>query len=69
MTPWESMAKKRAPKALRDYLAEIGRKGGKAGKGKTGIAKGLATMDAERRREIALKGVTARAQKRETPPK
>ncbi len=54
-----AMAKKKNPAAV-----ALGRLGGKANKGKTGISKGLSMVDPERRREIALKGVAARAKKK-----
>ena len=49
----EAMAK--VSKALRDYFAEIGRKGGKAR-----VPKGPATLSPERRSEIARNAVKAR---------
>ncbi len=53
------MATRKNPAAV-----ALGRKGGKANKGKTGIVKGLSMVDPERRREIALKGVAARLAKK-----
>jgi hypothetical protein len=58
------MAKRKNPAAV-----ALGRLGGKAGKGKTGIAKGFAKMDPDRLREIALKAVEAKRKKRQPPPK
>jgi len=52
----DSMAKKRVPTALSEYLSAIGRKGGKA-KGKK---KGFAAMSEEKRREIQEQGWAAR---------
>jgi len=51
---WEKCSTK-TPAAV-----ELGRRGGRANKGRDGIVKGLSMVDAERRREIALKGVAAR---------
>ena len=51
------MAKK-LPPGLTQYLAEIGRKGGKSK-----VPKGLASLTKEERREIAMKGVAARRAK------
>ncbi len=50
-----AMAKRKNPAAV-----ALGRRGGKAGKGKTGIAKGFAKMDPERLKRVSLKGVEAR---------
>ena len=52
------MARKKIAAGVSDYMAEIGRKGGQV-KGR----KGTATLTVERRREIAMKGVAARAAK------
>jgi len=57
------MAKKKNPAAV-----ALGRKGGAATKGLTGIRKGFATLDAEQRRVAALKGVEARRKKRQANP-
>lgn len=54
------MAKRKNPAAV-----ALGRRGGKAGKGKTGIAKGFAKMDSARLKEISQKAVEARRAKRE----
>ena len=45
------MAKRKNPAAV-----ALGRLGGKAGKGKTGIAKGFAKMDPKRLAEVSRKG-------------
>lgn len=58
------MAKRKNPAAV-----ALGRKGGRAGKGKTGIVKGFATMEPGRLREIALGAVEAKRKKRQNPPK
>jgi hypothetical protein len=52
------MAKEKDPIAQ-----ELGRRGGKAGKGKTGIVKGFAAMTPERRRAIQEKAWAARRKK------
>jgi hypothetical protein len=52
------MAKKKNPAAV-----ALGRKGGKANKGKTGIVKGFAAMSPEDRRAIQEKGWAARRKK------
>jgi len=58
----QSMGRKRLPQEMREYLARIGRKGGKVG-GK----RRLETMTDEQRRESARRAVTARwAKVRET---
>ena len=49
------MAGKRSSKAVSEYLAEIGRKGGKRK-----VPKGTATLPKERRQEIARKAAAAR---------
>jgi hypothetical protein len=49
------MAKQRLPREFRDYLAKIGRKGGKVGG-----TKRAANMTAEERSEAARKAVQAR---------
>jgi hypothetical protein len=51
------------PDEARKYLSEIGRKGGKAGKGKTGVVKGFAAMTPEERKRASRKGVRARQKK------
>jgi hypothetical protein len=65
------MADKKTPAAskkktdpVKAYLAQIGRKGGEAGKGRKGFAKGLSKVTPERRREIAALGVAARRAKK-----
>jgi len=56
------MGRKRLPLEMREYLAKIGRKGGKIG-GK----RRLETMTAEQRRESARRAIAARwAKVRET---
>lgn len=50
------MAKKTPPKGLSEYMAEIGRKGGRA----TGKAKGFAAMDDATRKKIVAKGLETR---------
>ena len=57
--------KQKLPKELSAYLAQIGRKGGKAGKGK----KGFAALSEEKRREIQEKGWAARRKPDEPPEK
>jgi len=52
------MAKRKNPAAV-----ALGRKGGKAGKGKKGIVKGFAAMSPEKRREIQESGLAARRKK------
>jgi hypothetical protein len=47
-----------ADKSISEYLAEIGRKGGKAQ-----VPKGTAMLSEEERRAIAMKGVAARKKK------
>lgn len=47
-----------ANKSVSEYLAEIGRKGGKAQ-----VAKGTSMLTTEERRAIAMKGVAARRKK------
>jgi hypothetical protein len=54
-----SMAKRKNPAAV-----ALGRLGGKAGKGKSGIQKGLAAMSPEQREEIRAKALAARRAKR-----
>lgn len=53
-----SMARKKNPAAV-----ALGRKGGKANKGKTGIVKGFAAMSPEDRRAIQEKAWAARRKK------
>jgi len=44
---------------IREYLSEIGRRGGEAK-----VKKGLGSLTAERRKEIQMQGVEARKNKR-----
>jgi hypothetical protein len=53
------MAKRKNPAAV-----ALGRLGGKAGKGRTGIAKGFSVMDPERLSEISRKAAEARWKKK-----
>ncbi|MGH9344852.1 MAG: hypothetical protein ACRD3Y_02285 [Bryobacteraceae bacterium] len=53
------------PKEVSKYLSKIGRRGGET----TGVEKGFAGMTEERRRQIAMAGVKARAAKRAAKPK
>lgn len=57
------MAKRKNPAAV-----ALGRKGGQAGKGKTGIAKGFAKMDPERLRQIAKDAAAAKRDKKKAAP-
>ena len=52
------MAKRKNPAAV-----ALGRLGGKAGKGKTGVQKGLAAMSPEKREEIRAKALAKRRAK------
>jgi hypothetical protein len=61
------MAKRK--KSKNPAAVALGRLGGKATKGLKGIVKGFAAMDAERRREIAMKAVEAKRRKRQKSPK
>jgi hypothetical protein len=58
------VAKKKVPDAVREFLAEIGRKGGAVG-GK----RSLETMTAEERKARAKKAVAAREAKRKKAAK
>ena len=49
------MAKRKLPAGISEYMAEIGREGGRSK-----VPKGTSMMSDEKRREIALKGVAAR---------
>jgi hypothetical protein len=57
------------PEETRKYLSEIGRKGGKAGRGKKDIRKGFATMPPERLRQIAKQAAEAKRSKQTDTPK
>ena len=58
------MPKKKPPAAVSQYLATIGRKGGKKK-----VQKGLAAMDEERAKEIRRAGTKARWAKKERAEK
>jgi len=62
------MARRSPPKAVRDYLRDLGRRGGEAAAG-AGAKVRFAKMTAEERRALAKKAAQARWAKKRSPKK